>query len=106
MYFFLTFKSDILVTWKKLLGRYGEKLPDYVPGTHCGYNALQDIVHGLSMNYSLLLLNRLHDRCRKLTDGKNIANLEDPATLKSDGFSSGVKGMELYLLKIYESPTS
>ena len=39
-----------------------------------------------------------------VTDGNNMVWLPDPATLKSDGFSSGIKSMEPHVLKIYLSP--
>ena len=52
------------------------------------------------------LLERLTQPCRKVTDGNNIAWLPDPATWKSDGFSSGVKSMEPHVFKVYMSPTS
>ena len=42
----------------------------------------------------------------KLTHGMNIAKVPDPCVLKTDGFSSGVKSMEPFLVKIFLSAES
>ena len=86
--------------------RHGDKLPHIVPGSHCGLGELQAIVKGLAMQKHHMLIERLTESCRMVTDRNNVLSLPDPATLKSDGFSSGVKSMEPHVLKIFLLSTS
>ena len=86
--------------------RYGKYIPELVPGSHCGYNELQRIATGLAMQKHRQLITRLTEKCRMVTNGLKTVWLPDPAVLKSDGFSSGIKSMEPHVLKVFLNPTS
>ena len=81
--------------------QYGEIIPDEIPGTHRGFNQCQNIKEGISLYLHRRLITRLTENSRQLTHGMNIAKVPDPCVLKTDGFSSGVKSMEPFLVKIF-----
>ena len=87
-------------------GRYGNYLPDLIPGSHSGYNELQRIATGVAMERHRKLIARLTEPCRMVTDGSNMVWLPDLATMKSDGFSSGIKSMEPQVFKVFLSAKS